>query len=172
VSAGVAAAPLGRLVRSVDFQRVLQKRSYSRSAHFAAHHLAEPPSLPARGRTLRRHLSTVPGVDVHAAVDTSPAAELEGAPAGSRLSAAPRIWLGAVVPKRHAKRAVTRTLLKRQIRSVFAAGSAGLPGGLWVVRLRAGFDRSLFVSAASAALRAVARDELQQLLQRCRVAPC
>jgi len=108
-------------------------------------------------------------------VDTSPAAELDSAPAANDPLAPTRIWLGAVVPKRHAKRAVTRTLLKRQIRSVFAAGSAELPSGLWVVRLRAGFDRTLFVSAASIALRDVARDELQQLLQRCcraGVGPC
>ena len=74
------------------------------------------------------------------------------------------VWLGAVVPKRHAKRSVTRTLLKRQIRAAVTGRSDGLAAGLWVVRLRAPFDRAHFVSAASDALRRAARDELDQLL--------
>ena len=73
------------------------------------------------------------------------------------------LWLGAVVPKRHARRAVTRTLLKRQIRSVVVARAEALLGGLWVVRLRAPFDKICFPSAASDALRHCAREELEQL---------
>jgi ribonuclease P protein component len=79
-------------------------------------------------------------------------------------------WLGGVVPKRHARRAVTRSLLKRQIRAAFVAqataASLPLPAGLWVVRLRAPFDVKQFPSASSEALRAAARDELAQLLLR------
>jgi len=74
------------------------------------------------------------------------------------------LWLGAVVPKRHARRAVTRTLLKRQIRSVVDARAAALLGGLWVVRLRAPFDKTRFPSAASEALSQSAREELEGLL--------
>jgi ribonuclease P protein component len=74
------------------------------------------------------------------------------------------LWLGAVVPKRHARRAVTRTLLKRQIRAVVAERAGALLGGLWVVRLRAPFDKAVFPSAASDALRLCARDELERLL--------
>lgn len=73
------------------------------------------------------------------------------------------LWLGAVVPKRHARRAVTRTLLKRQIRSVVDARVGTLLGGLWVVRLRVPFDKARFPSAASDALRHFAREELEQL---------
>jgi ribonuclease P protein component len=74
------------------------------------------------------------------------------------------VWLGAVVPKRHARRSVTRTLLKRQIRAVVTGHAASLAGGLWVVRLRAPFDRTRFVSAASDELKAVARAELEHLM--------
>ncbi len=70
---------------------------------------------------------------------------------------------GAVVPKRHARRAVTRSLLKRQVYAALAR-RPGLSGGLWVVRLRAPFDRAQFKSAASDALRAAARAELDRLL--------
>lgn len=73
-------------------------------------------------------------------------------------------WLGIVLPKRHARRSVTRSLLKRQIRQAVAAGEGRLAGGLWVVRLRAPFDRARFPSAASQALREHARAELAGLL--------
>jgi ribonuclease P protein component len=75
-------------------------------------------------------------------------------------------WLGTVVPKRHARRAVTRSLLKRQIRSVFRRHRASLPCGLWVVRLRSQFGRDEFPSAASEALRQAAAEELAALLFR------
>jgi ribonuclease P protein component len=59
---------------------------------------------------------------------------------------------------------VTRSLLKRQIRSVVIGHAAALTDGLWVVRLRAPFDRATFVSAASDRLKHTARAELEQLL--------
>ena len=59
---------------------------------------------------------------------------------------------------------MTRTLLKRQIRAVLASHAAALTGGLWVVRLRAPFDRARFVSAASDELRRTAREELEGLI--------
>jgi ribonuclease P protein component len=77
-----------------------------------------------------------------------------------------RLGFGCVVPKRHARRAVTRNLLKRQIRAAFHRHAAGLPVGLWLVRLRAGFSTAEFVSARSAALAAAVRQELDGLLGR------
>ena len=73
-------------------------------------------------------------------------------------------WIGCVVPKRHARRAVTRNLLKRQIRASFARHAPGLPAGLWLVRLRVGFAATEFVSARSVALAKAARAELDGLL--------
>ena len=75
-------------------------------------------------------------------------------------------WLGSVIPKRHARRSVTRNLLRRQIRAVMADQLEQLPPGLWLVRLRSPFAREAFPSAASQALRQAARAELQQLFQR------
>ena len=74
------------------------------------------------------------------------------------------LWLGAVVPKRHARRSVTRSLLKRQIRAAVSDHAAALGGGLWVVRLRAPFDRARFASAASDELKRVVRSELEGLI--------
>ncbi len=73
-------------------------------------------------------------------------------------------WLGCVVPKRHAKRAVTRNLLKRQVRVAFERHAAALPAGLWLVRLRQPFVVTEFPSARSVALASVARVELDGLL--------
>jgi ribonuclease P protein component len=74
-------------------------------------------------------------------------------------------WLGAVLPKRLARRAVTRNLLRRQIRAAIHRHAGSLPHGLWVVRLRATFARTEFLSAASDSLRQAARAELDRALQ-------
>jgi ribonuclease P protein component len=73
-------------------------------------------------------------------------------------------WLGTVVPKRHARRAVTRNLLKRQIHRAALHHEQGMAHGLWVVRLRSPFDRKNFPSASSEALRTCAGEELAALL--------
>ena len=76
------------------------------------------------------------------------------------------VWLGAMVPKRWAKRAVTRNAIKRQIYNVSAAPDVALPVAAHVVRLRSGFDRKVFVSATSEKLKTAVRLELEQLLKR------
>ncbi len=145
---------IGRIVRSADFERVLAKPSRVRSSHFAVHHVAARPSQPSKPT---RALSTGEGELSTADAQQAPLPVddvlLEGC------------WLGAIVPKRHAKRAVTRSLLKRQIRAAFA-GQPQLPPGLWVVRLRAPFDRKQYPSASSDALRSAAHQELAQLVGR------
>ena len=71
-----------------------------------------------------------------------------------------------MVPKRWAKRAVTRNAIKRQIYAVSADFEPVLAARAHVVRLRASFDRVQFVSATSDALKASVRAELQQLFLR------
>jgi ribonuclease P protein component len=149
---------IGRLLRSADFERVLRTRTRASSTHFAVHHVADHPSRP--------HKPAQDQVLVEASDELSTETAPIEAQAVDDLVVARKmgVWLGVVVPKRHARRAVTRTLLKRQIRSVVDARAAALLGGLWVVRLRAPFDRTGFPSAASDALRHCARVELEQLL--------
>lgn len=78
------------------------------------------------------------------------------------------IWLGAVIPKRWAKRAVTRNMIKRQIFTLMAQPQLDMPpptpGFAYVVRLRAEFDKSHFMSASSKLLKTAVRDELAQLV--------
>ena len=73
------------------------------------------------------------------------------------------VWLGAMVPKRWARRAVTRNTIKRQIYTVGATFEARLPQAAHVVRLRTAFDRKQFVSATSDQLKQAVRAELLQL---------
>lgn len=82
------------------------------------------------------------------------------------LFAVSDVWMGAMVPKRWAKRAVTRNAIKRQIYSVSADFESHLPTAAHVIRLRAGYDRKQFISATSELLKSAVRLELQQLLTR------
>ena len=75
------------------------------------------------------------------------------------------VWLGAMVPKRWARRAVTRNAIKRQIYAVSADFQHMYPQAAFVVRLRRDFSRVEFVSATSPQLRSAVRLELQLLLQ-------
>lgn len=114
-----------------------------KTAHFALHMAAAPLALktpegaPAPVGVLSRPLFTGPGP-----------------------------WVGVVVPKRWARRAVTRNLIKRQIYALAQERLLALPCAAMVVRLRSGFDRQQFVSAASDTLKGAVRTELQMLFAR------
>ena len=154
---GDAAPPgVGRLVQAADFKRLLAAPVQRRSVHFALHYLRGCPA--ARGKPQatgqadpepnRDDLSTTAAPTCPKPVDDCPAQR----------------WLGCLVPKRHARRSVTRSTLKRQIRAAVQRHLRGLSAGLWLVRLRAPFVPAQFVSADSAALRGAARLELDSLL--------
>ena len=81
------------------------------------------------------------------------------------------VWLGAMVPKRWARRAVTRNTIKRQVYTVSREFESSLGRAAHVVRLRREFDRQHFVSATSDALKAAVRGELKQLFARASVGP-
>lgn len=132
-----------RLKTRPQFQAVLAGGIVSRTPHFALHRL-------------------VPGVPV----------PVDGAvPAAPLFAPQDDVWLGALVPKRWARRAVTRNAIKRQIYTVGGHAGDRLPQAAYVVRLRSTFDRAQFVSASSDALKRAVRAELQQLLGRIARAP-
>lgn len=81
------------------------------------------------------------------------------------------MWIGAMVPKRWAKRAVTRNAIKRQIYTVSAEFSHLYPQAAFVVRLRSSFSRTEFVSAVSDLLKQAVRTEVQALMQAGALAP-
>ena len=102
-----------------------------------------------------------------AALDAAPSRPAGPAPSGGRaLFHVHSPWIGAVVPKRWAKRAVTRNGIKRQIYNVSAAFEPRLSRAAHVVRLRTGFPRELYPSAWSEALKGEVRRELLQLFEQ------
>jgi ribonuclease P protein component len=135
-----------RLKTRPQFQATLAGGTVSRTAHFALHRLVLTP----QAQTLLAQAEQV-----------GPAPSPEQA-----LFDLADVWLGAMVPKRWAKRAVTRNAIKRQIYNVSANYRDRLPLASHVVRLRTGFDRKQFISATSEALKLAVRLELVQLFER------
>lgn len=152
------------LKHAEDFKRALAQPWLAKTPHFALHHLSEGPAVRRRaaaqlGLSSGSEPPTTQPVDkfldnpVDKPVDsTKPAPEAQ-------------LWVGYVVPKRHARRAVTRSSLKRQMRAAVQRHEAALEPGLWLLRLRSGFPVASFPSADSLALRAAARGELEALLE-------
>jgi ribonuclease P protein component len=85
---------------------------------------------------------------------------------GEALFAVDDVWLGAMVPKRWARRAVTRNTIKRQVYTVSQHVASSLEHAAHVVRLRSAYDRQHFVSATSNALKTAVRAELLQLFAK------
>lgn len=129
---------MNHLLHRADFQAVMASEVASRTPHFVLH---------------RRRIRPA---QVNA--DSAPTVPAKPVPQASRI--------GVVLPKRLAKAAVTRNALKRQIYNIMDAFEHRLPCADHVVRLRAVFDRQLFISATSPRLKRAVREELHQLLDR------
>lgn len=138
--------PVQRLKTRAQFQAVLRAgATVSRTPHFALHRL-ELAAKPLEASD-----------------------EFAAEPASQPLfprRAAQQAWVGAMAPKRWARRAVTRNAVKRQVYALSEHFEPRLCGAAHVVRLRAAFDRRQFVSATSDALKSALRSELLQLLNR------
>jgi ribonuclease P protein component len=78
-------------------------------------------------------------------------------------AAQPEVAVGAVIPKRWARRAVTRNTIKRQVYAVSNALATPISTGHYVVRLRMEFSRKDFPSATSDPLKHAVRAELRAL---------
>ncbi|WP_114471249.1 ribonuclease P protein component [Pseudorhodoferax soli] len=125
-----------RLKTRAQFQAVMAGTTVSRTAHFALHRIALPAPLAEEQ------------------ADARPLFPVDDC------------WIGAVLPKRWARRAVTRNAIRRQIYAVCGEHAAALPAAVHVVRLRSGFDRKQFISATSVQLKQAVRGELEQLVRR------
>jgi ribonuclease P protein component len=129
-----------RLKTRAQFEAVMAGKTVSRTAHFALHRAPlDAPPAPTTG---------------------------PGSVGTEALFAVRDSWIGAMVPKRWAKRAVTRNAIKRQIYNVSEHLVPPLPAAAHVVRLRAEFDRTQFISASSDALKRAVRAELQALFAK------
>lgn len=131
-------------LRKSDIEAILGTRPVAKTDHFVLHCRLQPVVSP--------ELSTAAAPSRDHSVDIM-------------LSA-----VGAVIPKRHARRAATRNLIKRQARELMRER---LPrGGQYLIRLRSAFDPGRYPSAASRALREAVRDEIAALLDQCALGPC
>jgi len=131
-----------RLKTRPQFQAALAGGTVSRTPHFALHRLSLPEQVSQQA--------------------TKP----DALPTIAPLFHSQDVWLGAMVPKRWARRAVTRNAIKRQIYAISAQFEVRLPCAAHVVRLRSGFDRQQFISASSSLLKQAVRIELVQLFER------
>ena len=129
-----------RLKTRAQFQAVMAGTTVSRTPHFALHRTEfDAPFKPAGPGSV--------GPQALFAVRDEAA-------------------LGAMIPKRWAKRAVTRNAIKRQIYAVSTIAEPTMRLAAHVVRLRAGFDRKQFPSATSEALKRAVRIELEELFAK------
>jgi ribonuclease P protein component len=152
-----------RLKTRPQFQAVLAGGVVSRSPHFALHRLGLPQLSVAN--TGNSHARADSPSRIHAASESAlPSSVSAPAPLFSPSS---EPWLGAMVPKRWARRAVTRNAIKRQVYTVCGGLTSRFGTDVaYVVRLRSTFDRTKFVSASSDVLKHAVRLELLQLIAR------
>jgi ribonuclease P protein component len=134
-----------RLKTRAQFQAVMAGSTVARTAHFALHRVPLDAPVSSTGSESARTQALF-------VVHDDP----------SRNSP----YVGVVLPKRWAKRAVTRNAIKRQVYAVSDALNPPLPAAAHVVRLRAGFDRAQFLSATSPELKVAVRSELNKLFAR------
>lgn len=125
-----------RLRTRTQFQLLLRTPAVARTAHFALHRLSAQPST-----------------------EVADASALVFLPVGPP-------WLGAMTPKRCARRAVTRNAIRRQVYALGEQLDPPLQGMAYLVRLRAAYSPAAFTSARSPALLHAVRSELIQLFQR------
>lgn len=129
---------VGVLRGAEHFTALLSGRPVSRTEHFAAYHRS----------TDKLSTSTV----------HTQGQAVDGASGGAGL------LVGFVIPKRNARRAVTRVAIRRQMRAAVARHGAGLAAGEWALRLRVPWNPKQFRSATSAGLVEAVRAELDALL--------
>jgi ribonuclease P protein component len=150
-----------RLKTRPQFQAVLAGSVIAKTEHFVLHRNgleATAPASPKDGPDAAKELSSRKTI-----ADSSPVASAKtSSPA---LFPVRDIWIGAMVPKRWAKRAVTRNAIKRQIYNVSADSMQNYPQAAFLVRLRREFSRKEFLSATSVQLKEAVRHEVQALMK-------
>jgi ribonuclease P protein component len=124
-----------RLKRWSDFRAVMSAGFAAKTPHFVLHQWSQGTKVPTGS----------------------------GLEESQTLFANESLILGALTPKRWAKRAVTRNLIRRQIHAVSQEFVSNLKPTAYVVRLRATFDVQKFASASSDTLKKAVREELTQL---------
>jgi ribonuclease P protein component len=140
---------LQRLKTRAQFQAVLAGSTVARSEHFALHRSGLSPRNNREAGIGASELVAKVMPDETGLRSLFPVFDL---------------WMGAMVPKRWAKRAVSRNAIKRQIYTVSADFSPKHRQAAFVVRLRRDFSRKVYLSASSDQLKQAVRTELMALM--------
>jgi ribonuclease P protein component len=142
------------MARAAAVAVLLAAPSLARTEHFSLHAAPREP--------VAQELPTEAAPDRNESVDNQVS---RSRPAG------PWPALTLVVPKRHARRAVTRNLIKRQMREAVRRHRADMTEMALLLRQRSAFSPRLYPSAASDALRDAVRCELDALFERAGATP-
>jgi ribonuclease P protein component len=131
---------LQRLQTRAQFDAVLGHRPLANTEHFALHCSDRLDAPLGQGLAQQANPSTAP------------------------FAGLKQLAIGAMVPKKWARRAVTRNLIRRQIYSLAEHHLPAQPAQAYVVRLRRTFSTNQFVAASSTTLRQAVREQLLALL--------
>lgn len=157
-----------RLHNRAQFEAVLSSAVVAKTENFALHRRSttvgastqkQSANQVAASQSMSGDPATKPAVQNQAVrhnKTSSDRAELFDTAAAS---------LGAMVPKRWARKAVTRNLVKRQIYAVAREQLPKQPPHAYVVRLRQPFALEKFQSGSSGALKQAVRTQLLTLLK-------
>jgi ribonuclease P protein component len=122
-------------------------------------------AAPQLAKTVHFALHAAPGDEVAPELFTEVAPVRTESVDNSMVMPSSPLAVAFVVPKRHARRAVTRNLVKRQMRDALRRHGGSLQGRV-LIRQRGAFAAQRFISAASVALRDEVRLELDALFNR------
>jgi len=128
-----------RIKAWAQFQQLMAYPPVARSQHFVVHRASDSVAT------------------------TPPGPQTGGAPPEMPLQG---LCMATLIPKRWAKRAVTRNAVRRQIMAAFSHEQKSLPPVPHLVRLQSPFDAKAFNSASSVALKHAVSQEMAQLLKR------
>ena len=157
-----------RLKNRAQFQAVLAQRVIAKTEHFALHrHPLGGVREPHARASSTSSCALLDPAALQPMQMTSLTAQSPPKPHTDRpVFPSVELWLGAMVPKRWAKRSVTRHAIKRQIYDVLDARLEPDEQAAYLVRLRAGFSRQQFLSSSSELLKQAVRFELHSLMDR------
>ena len=147
-----------RLQTRAQFDAVLGHRALASTEHFALHCSDRlDSSLEAAHKPAHK--------PAHEAADQ----EARPDPARTPVAGLKQPAIGAMVPKKWARKAVTRNLIRRQIYSLAEHQLPNRPALAYVVRLRRSFSAQRFLAASSVPLKNEVRAQLVLLLAQAQI---
>ncbi|NBX15420.1 MAG: ribonuclease P protein component [Betaproteobacteria bacterium] len=131
---------LKRIKAWAQFQQLMAYPPVARTQHFVVHRARDDVTTPNPQQCLT--------------------------PADQGVMVAQGLCMATLIPKRWAKRAVTRNAVRRQIMTAFSNEQNNLMPVPHLVRLQSSFDIKTYNSASSETLKNAVAQEMAQLIKR------